>query len=75
MDGAEAGTMPGGHVLVEALHGISAREVTELLVHVVRSGARVVSEPDSEVLDLQRLFLVDLLGCQHCPSACLLNGC
>lgn len=52
--------MAGGHVLVEGLDGISTREFTELLVHVVGAGAGVVTEPDTEVLDLQRLLLVDL---------------
>jgi len=55
VDRPEAGTMPGCHVLVKALDCISAGEITELLVHVVGSRARVVTEPDTEVLDLQRL--------------------
>ena len=60
LDGPEAGTVAGGHVLVERLDGGSARELTELLVHVVRARARVVADPDTEVLDLQGLLLVDL---------------
>lgn len=60
MDGAEAGTVPGSHVLVEGLDGIGTGELTELLVHVVGSGTRVVTDPDTEVLDLQWLLLRDL---------------
>ena len=60
MDRAEAGAVAGSHVLVEALYGISTSEFTELLVHVVGTGARVVAKPNAEVLDLQRLLLVDL---------------
>ena len=60
MDGAEAGTMPGSHVLVEALNGIGTRELTEFLVHVVCTGTGVVTQPDAKVLDLQGLLLVDL---------------
>jgi hypothetical protein len=52
--------MPGSHVLVKALDCISTGEVAELLVHVVGSGTRVVTEPDTEVLDLQRLGLMNL---------------
>lgn len=52
--------MTSSHVLVQALDGISAAEVTELLVHVVGSRARVVSKPDTKVLDLQGLLFVDL---------------
>lgn len=60
MDRPEAGTVAGGHVLVEGLDGIRTREFTELLVHVVGARAGVVAEPDTEVLDLQGLLLVDL---------------
>ena len=60
VDRPEAGTMPGSHILVEALDGVSTSEFTELLVHVVGAGARVVTEPDAEVLDLQGLLLVNL---------------
>ena len=59
MDRAEAGAVAGSHVLVEALYGISTSEFTELLVHVVGTGTRVVTDPDTEVLDLQRALLVD----------------
>lgn len=60
MNRPEAGTVPRGHVLVEALDGSGTAKLAELLVHVVCTGARVVAEPDAEVLDLQRLLLVDL---------------
>lgn len=60
VDRPEAGTVPCSHVLIEALDCISAGEFTELLVHVVGSRARVVAEPDTEVLDLQWLGLVNL---------------
>ena len=62
MDRPETSTVAGSHVLVEALDGIRTAQVTELLVHVVGSGARVVAEPDAEVLHLERLLLVDLEG-------------
>ena len=52
--------MPRSHILVEALHGSNTRELAELLVHVVRARARVVAQPDTEVLDLERALLVDL---------------
>lgn len=52
--------MTSGHVLVEALDSISPGELTELLVHVVGSRARVVAQPDTEVLNLQRLLFVNL---------------
>jgi hypothetical protein len=87
MDRAEAGTVPGSHVLVEALDSIGTRELTEFLVHVMCTGTRVVTEPDAKVLDLQRLLLVDLRHKRadtntevpayvlSVPSACHLNGC
>lgn len=60
MDGPETGTVAGGHVLVHSLDGLSPRHLTVLLVHVVGTRAGVVSDPDAEVLDLQRVLLVDL---------------
>ena len=60
MDRPETGTVAGSHVLVEGLDGIRASELTELLVHVVGTRPRVVAEPDTEVLDLQWLLLVNL---------------
>ena len=58
----EARSVTGGHVLVESLDGGNAGHLTVLLVHVVRAGARVVAQPDAEVLGLQRLGLGDLRG-------------
>jgi len=60
VDRPEAGTVPGSHVLVQTMYCISTGEFTELLVHVVSSGTRVVAEPDAKVLNLQWLALMDL---------------
>jgi hypothetical protein len=60
VDGTEAGTVAGSHVLVESLDGLSAGHLTELLVHVVGTGTRIVADPDTEVLDLERALLGDL---------------
>lgn len=60
MDGPEAGTVAGSHVGVERLDGICSGQLTVLLVHVVRAGTRVVSDPDTEVLDLEGVLLVEL---------------
>lgn len=59
MDGAETGTVAGSHVLVESLNSLGTAHLTELLVHVVGTGARVVADPDTEVLDLQVTLLGD----------------
>ena len=60
MDRPEAGTVARGHVGVEGLNGSSAGQLAVLLVHVVGAGAGVVADPDTEVLDLQGLLLVNL---------------
>jgi hypothetical protein len=52
--------MSGGHVLVQCLDSICAGHLTVLLVHVVGTRARVVSDPDAKVLDLLWVPLVDL---------------
>lgn len=62
VDGAEAGTVTGGHVLVEGLDGVGAGHLAVLTVHVVSAGARVVADPDANVLDLEGVLLVDLVG-------------
>ena len=60
VNGSETGAMSGGHILVESLNSICSGHLTVLLVHVVSSRAGVVSNPDTEVLDLERALLVDL---------------
>ena len=60
MNRPETGTVAGSHVLVERLDGIRTRELAELLVHVGCTRARVVAEPDAEVLHLKRLLLLNL---------------
>lgn len=60
MNGAEASTVTSSHILVESLNSLGTAHLTELLVHVVGTGARVVAEPDAEVLDLKRTLLGDL---------------
>jgi hypothetical protein len=52
--------VPGSEVLVKSLDGTDSGKLPELLVHVVGSRSRVVSEPDTEVLDLEGTLLVDL---------------
>lgn len=52
--------MAGGHVLVHSLNSRSPGQLTVLLVHVVRAGPGVVADPNTEVLDLQGVLLVDL---------------
>ena len=60
LDVPEAGSVTGGHILVESVDGGDTGHLTVLLVHVVGTGARVVSDPDTEVLDLLGALLVDL---------------
>lgn len=60
VDGPETGTVAGSHVLVESLHSLGPGHLAVLLVHVVGAGARVVADPNAEVLDLKGVLLVDL---------------
>lgn len=53
--------MTSSHILVHALDSVCTGQLTILLVHVVRSRARIVAEPDTKVLHLQGLLLVDLI--------------
>ena len=56
----ETGTVTSSHVLIKRLDSVGSAHLTELLVHVVGTRARVVTDPDTKVLDLERTFLVDL---------------
>jgi hypothetical protein len=69
VDRPETSTVTGGHVLVKRVHGVRSGHLTVLLVHVVGSGARVVTDPDTEVLDLGGALLVDLGGRSVCRPA------
>lgn len=60
VDSPEASAVTGGHVLVEGLDGVGAGHLTVLTVHVVSAGARVVADPDTNVLDLLGVLLGDL---------------
>lgn len=60
VDRSEAGTVAGGHVLVEGLDSLAAGHLAVLLVHVVGTRARVVTDPDTEVLDLLGALLMNL---------------
>jgi hypothetical protein len=63
----------GSHILVKGVDGGDTGHLTVLLVHVVGTGARVVADPDTEVLDLLGALLVDLRGVSI-PSFFLASG-
>jgi hypothetical protein len=56
----ETRSVAGSHVLVERIDGLCPGHLAVLLVHVVGTRARVVADPDTEVLDLLGSLLVDL---------------
>lgn len=59
LDRTIASAVGSSHLLIALLHSSQKRGVTVLLVHVVRTRARVVTQPDTVVLDLV-VRLVDL---------------
>lgn len=65
VDRAEASSVSGSHVLVQALDSICTTKVTEFLVHVMRSRPRIITEPDTKVLDFQRFLFMNL---QHAEA-------
>jgi len=60
VDRPETSAVTGCHVLVEGIDGLGSGHLAVLLVHVVGTRARVVADPDTEVLDLLRSLLVNL---------------
>ena len=65
MNTPEPSPMSSCHILIKRLHGIRPAHLSVLLVHVVRSTPRIISEPDAEVLDLERTFLMNLVQGDH----------
>lgn len=61
VDGSESGSVSSSHVLVQGLNSSDSRDISDLLVHVVGAGSGVVSDPDTKVLDLGWVSLVDLV--------------
>lgn len=64
--------MAGSHVAVALSDCTTNGQVTVLSVHVMGSRTRVVTQPDSEVLDFQRRLLVSALDGDNLTS-CLLE--
>lgn len=63
VDRPEARTMAGSHVGVEGIDSVRSGHLSVLSVHVVSAGAGVISDPDTEVLDLLGVLLVELKIC------------
>jgi len=59
------------HVLVQGLNGSGSGKFSVLLVHVVGTRARVVSDPDAEILHLKRPLLKDLVKRHNLTSTLL----
>jgi hypothetical protein len=55
----KSSAMSSRHILIQRLNCIRPTHLAILLVHVVRTRSRVISDPDAEVLDLERAFLMD----------------
>ena len=60
MNRPKASPVPSRHVLVKSLDCGGAGQLSVLLVHVVGAASRVVSDPDTKVLDLKGVLLVNL---------------
>jgi len=62
LNGGSSSSVPSTHVSIALRDGASGGEITVLAIHVVGAGARVVTQPDSEVFHRRRFLLVDLLA-------------
>ena len=68
LNGTVTSTVGSSHLLVALLDSTEQSGITVLLVHVVGTGAGVVTQPDSVVLDLDTA-LVDLAKlANHSPN-------
>ena len=60
LNGTWSGTMSTGHLIVKLSDGTAKGEVSVLTVHIVSSRSGVISQPDTVVLDVSGVLLVDL---------------
>lgn len=60
LNGVSTRAMTSAHVSVALCDGSLGGQITVLTVHVVCARARVVSQPDGEVLDLEWFTLINL---------------
>lgn len=56
---ATSRSVPRSHIFVKRVNSVDPAELPVLFVHIVRSTSRVVPNPDTKVLDLQRLLLMN----------------
>lgn len=71
VDRSKSSSVTSSQVLVESLNSGGTRKLTVLLVHVVSAGARIVTDPDAEVLDLGGGLLVDQVDGDDLTSSLL----
>lgn len=62
LDGTWSSSMPAGHLSVHLGNGEWKTDVSVLSVHVLAGGPRVVSDPDTVVLDASWMGFVDFLA-------------
>merc|ERR1719283_94662 len=61
LDRRRSRSVSSAHISVALSDGAGGREVAVFAVHVVSTGTRIVTQPDSQVFHGRRLLLVDLL--------------
>lgn len=71
LNGARAGAVTAGHLVVELGDGAGELEVAVLAVHVVGAGAGVVAEPDAVVLDGAGVLLGELYAVEDLAGGLL----
>jgi len=71
LDGVVPGSMPGSHIDVTGGNSLLNRQVTVLPVHVVGSRSGVISQPDSVILHLLWVLLIDTLTGDNLTSGLL----
>mmetsp|Transcript_18687 Transcript_18687/g.38640 ORF Transcript_18687/g.38640 Transcript_18687/m.38640 type:complete len:208 (+) Transcript_18687:127-750(+) len=55
-DRARSCTVSAGHFIVQLAHGANQFHITEFTVHIVRTRARIISQPDSVILHCSRVL-------------------
>merc|ERR1719329_1106053 len=71
LEGLLAGTVATSHVIVQHLYSLRQRGSTVLAVHVVSATARVVLDPNSEILHVSIILLRNLVDIQDLSGSLL----
>ena len=62
LNGVGTSTVTGSHITIALCNSSRDSQISVLTVHVVGTRTRIITKPDTKVLDLQWASVMDLVG-------------